>query len=44
MSKLRADITWKYRINSDSSILTSLSIITNNEKKNNNNKKIKKIY
>src|SRR4051812_47320558 len=35
MSKLRADITWKHRINSDSSILTPLSIITHNEEENN---------
>src|SRR5581483_8548078 len=40
MSKLRADITWKHRINSDSSILTPLSIITNIEEKNNDEDEI----
>ncbi|PKC54134.1 hypothetical protein RhiirA1_477901 [Rhizophagus irregularis] len=41
MSKLRADITWKHHINSDSSILTSLSIIiTCNEEENNNEKEV----
>lgn len=36
MSKLRADITWKHRMNSNSPIITPLSIITNIEGKNNN--------
>ncbi|CAB4419430.1 unnamed protein product [Rhizophagus irregularis] len=40
MSKLRADITWKHRINSDSSILTPLNIITRNEEENNNEKEV----
>ncbi len=40
MSKLRVDIIWKHRINSDSSILTPLSIITHNEKENNNEKEV----
>ena len=40
MSKLRADITWKHRINSDSPILTPLSIITNIEEKNNDKDEI----
>ena len=37
MSKLRADITWKHRMDSDSPILTPLSIITNIKEKNNEN-------
>ena len=40
MSKLRANITQKHHINSDSSILTSLSIIIHNEKENNNKKEV----
>lgn len=39
MSKLRADITWKHRKNSDSSILTPLSIASRNEEENNNSEK-----
>jgi hypothetical protein len=39
MSKLRADITWKHRMNTDSPIITPLNIITNIEEENNNNEK-----
>ncbi|CAB4446996.1 unnamed protein product [Rhizophagus irregularis] len=37
MSKLRADITWKYRVKSNSSIPTPLSIITDVEMNNDEN-------
>ena len=36
MSKLRADITWKHRINSNLPVLTSIKIINDIEEDDNN--------